>query len=119
MPNLRAFLVPLLALCFSPHQLAAQSASEEADTRTRLNTEQAATARQQVEANQTSIRSYEEALAAYAAAVKDYESKVAAQAAESARLEAEYRTALRKWEAAVAACKKGDKRFCAPLPKKS
>jgi hypothetical protein len=117
MSRLTTSLLPLAILTLST-PLGAQQSDPDATARTRLNAEQAEAARRQVDANLASLRAYEEAVAAHDRAVQAYEAAVASQKAEAEKIQADYAAAVRKWEADVAACKKGQKAHCAPLPAK-
>ena len=83
----------------------ALAATPEED-RARLNAEQAAAAKAQVDQNTA-------AQAAYEAAVKAREEAIAAQAAAQAQAQADYEAATAKWQADNAACQGGDKVRCA------
>ncbi len=103
-----------------PTATAAGETPEQA--RVKLNTEQAAAAKAQLDQNAASA-------AAYAAAVKTREDEIARQQADHdaaikahddavARQKAEYDAAMKQWQEDVAACKAGKKDRCAHPAKK-
>ncbi|MCZ8173411.1 MAG: hypothetical protein O9272_16890 [Brevundimonas sp.] len=103
-------------------QAAAPATSEQAQRelaeRERLNQQQAAFAKKQLEQNEANRHAFEQAQrereAAIAKQKADYAAAVAATEAEKQRREREYAAAMARWQADVEACKKGDKTRCAP-----
>lgn len=101
-----AMLLTLSAALATPAFGAAQQAETPEQARARLNAEQAAAAKAQLDQNAASQ-------AAYEAAVKAREAEIARIEAETARQKAEYDAAMKKWEADVSACNAGDFSRCA------
>ena len=106
----------------APAPVAAPATSEQAQRelaeRERLNQQQAAFAKQQLNQNAANQRAYEQAQRDRAAAIArqkaEYEAAVAATEAERLRREREHAAAMARWQADVEACNKGDKTRCAP-----
>lgn len=78
----------------------------------RLNAEQAAIARQQLDKNIADQRAYDDAVKAREAEIARVQ---AAYEAENARVKADYEAAMKKWQENAAACKARDKKRCVPL----
>lgn len=83
---------------------------EERANTARLNAEQAASAKAEIEAYQAAVAAAEQQ---QAAAQAKYAEETAAYEAEKARLAAMSAEERMRWEADVAACKAGDKSRCA------
>lgn len=101
-----AILLALSAAFSAPALAAAQQAETPEEARARLNSEQAAAAKAQLDQNAASKAAYEEA-------VRAREAEIARIEAETARQKAEYEASMKKWEADVAACNAGDWSRCA------
>lgn len=114
MPSSRLIAVFACLMAAAAPLLAQPSVTGETE-RARLNAAQAEAARRQIEANAANQRAYDAALKAYHAAAAARDEAVALQQAEATRLQAEYDAALKQWEQAVAACKKGERKRCAPV----
>ena len=89
----------------APAKAKADAPDPEAGERARLNAEQAAAARAQLEANAASRQAYD-------AAVREHAEIVQAQEAAAAKAAADHAAAMARWEETVKACKRGDRARC-------
>lgn len=91
--------------------------AREAAEREKLNSDQAAAAKRQLEQNAANQRAYDQAVrereAAIARQKAEYQAALARTEAERLRREQEHAAAIARWQADVEACKKGDKSRCA------
>ncbi|MCL6251741.1 hypothetical protein M3P36_11905 [Altererythrobacter sp. KTW20L] len=101
----------------------AKSPDPEAETRAKLNREQAEFAARQLAENEASrldVERYEREMREHEATLARMKAEEAAaqQAYEDERLrrEREHEAAMDRWRADVAACQRGDLSRCAPLP---
>lgn len=83
----------------------AEAPDPEAGERARLNSEQAAAAQAQLDANAASQQAYD-------AAVRERAEIIQAQEAAAAKAAADHQAAMARWEETVKACKRGDRARC-------
>lgn len=100
----------------APMAAIAQDSPEVQAERQALNGAQAKKAADQIAAYEAEKKASAETAAANEAA---YRSALAARDAEVAAINQKAADDQAKWEAAVIACKNGDRKFCAPKPKRT
>lgn len=116
-PRSIGFALAALALVAAV-QAPAQDAVDPEAQRARLNAEQAAAARAQVEQNEVNQAAHDSADKARAEAIAAHQAAAAQAQADYQAALAAHQAKVKQWEAEVAACKKRDRKRCPSLRKK-